>query len=117
MGMLGVAFGGMGSLLSGGNLLRIGFMAASAAGMYLLNGKKEKGEVARLEDLKVSSSSYGRGIPLVYGTMRCTGNMFWATEFEEKLKHINAKGKGGKKGSKKGTPYYEYHANFAMALC
>jgi len=115
--MLGVAFGGMGSLLSGSSLLKFGFMAASALGMYLFNGNKEKGEVARLDDLKVSSSSYGRGIPIVFGTMRVTGNMIWATDFEETLRYLSPKGKGGKKGEKKGTPYYEYHANFAMALC
>lgn len=114
--MLGM-LGGAGGLLSGGSLLKMGFMAASAAGMYLLNGKKEKGEVARLDDTKVSCSAYGRGIPLVYGTMRVTGNMFWATDFEERLRYMHPKGKGGKKGEKKGTPYYEYHANFAMALC
>lgn len=115
--MLGL-LGGAGGLLSGGSLLKMGFMAASAAGMYLLNGKKEKGEVARLDDTKVSSSAYGKGIPLVYGTMRVTGNMFWATDFEERLRYAHPKGKGdGKKGEKKGTPYYEYHANFAMALC
>lgn len=116
MAMLGVAFGGLGSLLSGASLLKMGFMAASALGMYLLNGKKEKGEVGRLQDLKVSSSTYGRGIPIVYGTMRVTGNMFWATDFVEVLKYMSPKPKG-KKGSKKGTPYYEYYANFAMALC
>lgn len=115
--MLGVAFGGLSSILSGASLLKIGFMAASAVGLYLLNGKKEKGEVARLSDLKVSSSSYGRGIPIVYGTMRVTGNMFWATDFDEVLKYSNPKNKGGKKGEKKSTPYYEYYANFAMCLC
>lgn len=114
---LGVAFGGLSSLLSGANMLKMGMMAASAIGMYLLNGKKEKGEIARLSDLKVSSSSYGRGIPIVYGTMRVTGNMFWATDFDEVLKYTDPKGKGGKKGEKKGTPYYEYYANYAMCLC
>lgn len=114
--MLGVLFGGAG-LLSGGGLLKMGMMAASALGMYLLNGNKEKGEIARLDDLKVSCSSYGRGIPVVYGTMRVTGNMFWATDFEEVLRYTDPKQKGGKKGEKKGTPYYEYFANFAMMLC
>lgn len=114
--MLGVLMGGSG-LLSGAGLLKMGFMAASALGMYLLNGNKEKGEIARLDDLKVSSSTYGRGIPICYGTMRVTGNMFWATDFEEQLKYASPKDKGGKKGEKKGTPYYEYHANYAMMLC
>lgn len=118
--MLGVLFGGAGSMLSGASLLKMGFMAASAVGMYIFGGKKEQGEVARLDDLKVSSSAYGRGIAIVYGTMRVTGNMFWATDFEEVLTYIGPKqGKGGsdKKGEKKGTPYYIYFANFAMCLC
>ncbi len=101
-------------LFAGGGLMKMGFLAASTAGAMLLNGNKEPS--GKLNDLKVSTSTYGRGIPLAWGTVRVTGNMFWATDFEQSIKWV-----GGKKGSdkkKKGAqPVYVYHANFAMALC
>lgn len=101
-------------LFSGGGLLKLGFLAASTVGSMLMNGSKEPS--GKLNDLKVSTSTYGRGIPLAWGTVRVTGNMFWATDFEQSIKWV-----GGKKGSdkkKKGAqPVYVYHANYAMALC
>ena len=33
-----------------------------------------------LADLSVSSATYGRPIPIIYGTMRVAGNMIWATD-------------------------------------
>ena len=106
----GLTGGGLGSVLLP--------LFASTVGMFLQPGQKE--EQGKLNDLKVSSSAYGEGIALVYGTMRVPGNMFWATEFEEEKHYINSKGKditGKKKDSKKGQPVYEYFGNFAMGLC
>jgi hypothetical protein len=119
---LGVAFGA--SALMGGLLPKIGLMAAGVALQFLFSSKKQQ-YVQRLSDLKVSSSSYGRGITICYGSWRCTGNMFWATDIEE-VKHIvgkKGKEKGdGKKGNKKvgkgqAQVVYKYYANFAMGLC
>ncbi|MEQ8307996.1 MAG: phage tail protein [Hoeflea sp.] len=111
-----------GSQLLGGALFKTAILGASIAGSMLLNGKKKP--VGKLNDVRVSSATYGRGIPYVWGTMRVTGNMFWATEFREEKKYITQKGKektGGKgeKKAKKGKaePVYTYYANFAMGLC
>lgn len=112
--MLGVAFSGAGMMSL---LPKIGMMAG---GMLLQSMSKKDQPTNRLNDLKVSSSAYGRGLPLVYGTMRCTGNMIWATDFEEKRHNTGKKGKekGDKKGDKgKAKVWYEYFANFAMAMC
>ena len=110
------------SLLSGGFFTKAAILGASVAGSMLLNGRKKP--VGKLNDLRVSSASYGRGIPVVWGTMRVTGNMFWATDFREKKVYMTQKGKEksgslGKKKSKKGKaqPMYKYYANFAMGLC
>jgi hypothetical protein len=113
--------GGSG-LLSGGGLMRVAILGASIAGSLLLNGRKKP--VGKLNDVRVSSSAYGRGIAKVWGTIRTTGNMFWATDFREEKYYMTQKGKEktGSKGemkAKKGkaTPMYRYYANFAMGMC
>ena len=113
--------GGSG-LLGGGFFTKAALLGASVAGSMLLNGRKKP--VGKLNDLRVSSSSYGRGIAKVWGTMRVTGNMFWATDFREEKIYMTSKGKEksgslGKKKEKKGKaqPMYKYYANFAMGLC
>jgi hypothetical protein len=118
MAMMAVGLGGAGGMLGGGGLLKMGIMGASMLGSFMGGGKKEENST-KLNDLKVSSSAYGQGIPLVYGTMRVTGNMFWATDFDEEKKYYK---KGGKKEvskgkkEKKAEEVYEYYANFAMGL-
>ncbi|QIV65749.1 putative tail protein [Mesorhizobium phage Cp1R7A-A1] len=118
--MLGVAFGSQ--LLGGGFMMKMAVMGASVAGSLLLKDKSSKNP-NKLNDLRVSSSTFGRGIPLVYGTMRVTGNMFWATDFREDHYYMTNKGKRveGKKGEKKekkgkAQEVYDYYANFAMGL-
>lgn len=98
---LAVGFGA--SMLSGGGLLKIGLLAASAVGSFLLSPKRNQ-NAGKLNDLRVSSSTYGKGISLVYGTIRAPGNMFWATDLVMKKKYVNSKGKdvtNKKLGSKK----------------
>jgi hypothetical protein len=87
---LGVAFGA--SALLGGLLPKVGMLAAGVALQFLFSSKKQQ-HVQRLSDLKLSSSSYGRGITICYGTWRCTGNMFWATDLQEEKHIIGKKGK------------------------
>jgi hypothetical protein len=108
----------LGGVTGGGVMSLMLPMFSSVIGMFMQPGQKD--EQGKLNDLKVSTSAYGQGIALVYGTMRVPGNMFWATEFEEKKRYISSKGKditGKKKDDKKGQPVYEYYANFAMGLC
>ena len=117
---LGVLFGSQ--LLGGGLFMKMAVMGASIAGSLLLKDKS-KPNPNKLNDLRVSSSTFGRGIPLVYGTFRVTGNMFWATEFREDRYFMTQKGKRveGKKGEKKekkgkAQEMFDYYANFAMGL-
>ena len=113
---LGVLFGAGGL---GGLLPKVGLMAAGMALNFAFSEKKQK-NAQKLQDLKVSSSAYGRGIPIVWGSMRCTGNMFWATDLIEKKRIVGKKGKSkpSKKVDKgKAEEIYEYYANFAMGLC
>ncbi|MBB5277791.1 hypothetical protein HNR26_003880 [Rhizobium rosettiformans] len=112
---------GASSLFSGAGLFKATILGASIAGSMIMNGRKKP--TGKLNDVRVSSASYGRGIPKIWGTMRVTGNMFWATDFREEKVYVTQKGKqksGGKgkmKGKKgKAQPVYKYYANFAMGL-
>ncbi|MBS3648873.1 phage tail protein [Pseudaminobacter sp. 19-2017] len=110
---LGVLFGGqlLGSAFAGKML-----MFGASVGASLLMRRKQEPQ-GKLNEVRVSSSSYGRTIPKCYGTIKVTGNLFWATDFEEKKRYIGKKqsSKGASKG--KAVEVYDYYANFAMALC
>jgi len=63
----------------------------------------------RLGELAVQTSSYGTGIPKIFGTLRVAGTVIWATDLREE------KSKSGGKGQPK-TVNYSYSASFAVAL-
>ena len=75
-------------------------------------------EGARLESLRVTSSTEGAVIPNVYGRMKIGGNIFWATDFLEKSTTTTqgGSGKGGGGGEVK-TTTYSYSCSFAVGLC
>lgn len=118
---LAVAFSPL--TLLGGLLPRVAMMAGGAALTYALGPKKDQNE-GRLQDLKVASSTYGRGITNLFGSMSVSGNIIWSTEIEEKKTYVGAKGKqkGSSLGSKlakkgKADVVWEYYGNFGVGLC
>ncbi len=103
LGAVGSAVGGpvgaaVGSILGG-------------IGDRLLFGARGRREGARLSDLAVQGSSYGEGLPRLYGTMRVAGQVIWSTGLVE-----TAKTSGGGKRSGGRTTTYSYAASFAVAL-
>ncbi|MGR6330422.1 phage tail protein [Sphingomonas sp. XXL09] len=64
----------------------------------------------RLTELAVQTSSYGTAIPRLFGRMRVSGTVIWATDLIEHRERV-----GGGKGSA-GTNRYSYSASFAVAL-
>lgn len=64
----------------------------------------------RLGDLSVQLSRYGQPIPRLFGTMRVSGSVIWATDLIED-RHKSGGGKGKPK-----TTSYSYSASFAVAL-
>lgn len=112
---LGIAFAGAAIGSSFGTMgAQIGWMIGTAAGALLMGNKGTNKE--QLQDLKVSTSTYGKGVNIVYGTMRVQSNMIWATDLvKRKNGKKDGKGKGG--GGKKGGTSYSYYANWASALC
>ncbi len=70
-----------------------------------------KGQLGpRLNDLKLQTSTYGTAIPKVFGTMRLSGTVIWATDLRE-TRQTSSNGKGQPK-----TTTYSYSASFAVAL-
>lgn len=90
----------------------IGGLVGSVLGGLLFPQEMPDQHGPRLSDLSITNSSYGIGIPKVWGTYKVSGNVIWAgpvTEHEEK----SSGGKGG------GPDYYEYTytQSFALSLC
>ncbi len=99
----------------------IGRTAGALAGQAIdqrLFGSKTRVEGARLADLDVQASTQGASIPRLYGRSRLTGQVIWATRFEEVVKREEQSGgKGGGGGSATEVTSYSYYGNFAVALC
>jgi hypothetical protein len=75
-------------------------------------------EGPRLTDLDVMASTEGAPIPRVYGRVRVTGEMIWATKLEEVVStDTDGGGKGGAGTSSTTETTYSYFANFAVGLC
>jgi hypothetical protein len=101
--------GGVAGFLVGGPLgASIGMTLGGMVGQTLF-GPTTQGP--RLNDLKVSASTYGKTIPEIYGTVRIGGNMLWTTGIRETSETRRA-GKGGPKQTT-----YSYDASFAMGMC
>lgn len=71
-------------------------------------------EGPRLTDLRVSSSTYGQPIPIIYGPEnRSSGNMIWTSGLIEKK---SKKKSGGKGGGGSETTEYSYSAHVAISI-
>jgi len=66
-------------------------------------------EGQRIDSLQLSDSAYGRPIPLVYGRMRCGGNLIWSDGLIEEKESKDAGGVW--------IDEYTYYGTFAMAFC
>ncbi|WCT77657.1 phage tail protein [Novosphingobium humi] len=73
-------------------------------------GTSSKRQGARLQDLSVTTSTYGAALPRHYGRMRVGGTIIWATDLSE---HSSTSG-GGK--GQPSTTTYSYTSSFAVAL-
>ncbi|GHE05464.1 gene transfer agent (GTA) protein [Defluviimonas sp. 20V17] len=105
LGLSGAAIGGMiGSTV--GSVIDSSLVASLAPGQRI--------EGARLDSLRITSSTEGAVVPRLYGRMRLGGNVIWATDFTETRNVTRAGGKGG--GPKVTTTEYVYTASFALGL-
>lgn len=78
---------------------------------------------ARMQDLRVQSSSYGAVIPMLYGKGRLAANVIWMRGFDEEVRtETQTVGGGGKGGGGGGSQTvtnvtYHYYADVAVGLC
>jgi len=123
LGAVGSAIGGSigGSILGFSSAAIGGFIGSSIGSVvdsWIVSSlaPAQRIEGARLDSLRMTSSTEGAVIPRLFGRMRIGGNVIWATDFREETNTTNqGGGKGG--GPKVTTTEYLYFASFAVALC
>jgi hypothetical protein len=115
---LGGALGGPVGAFIGG---RIGQAAGSFTDSRIFGGGGSRhSEGPRLSDLSVQTSTYGKMIPITYGTVRIAGNMIWSRPIKETetTTSSSAGGKGGGGGkATQTTTTYSYSVSLAIAIC
>ena len=95
----------------------LGRAAGAAAGYALdqkLFAKDRVIDGPRLDNARVLSSAEGSPIPKVYGRNRISGQIIWATRFEETSA---TQGGGSKSGNSASVTQYSYFGNFAVGIC
>ncbi len=128
--MATIALSGIGSFFGGSILPQFGLgtflgtqagLLAGGALDRLLFGDIKNSTISgyRLSDLSVQTSTYGKTIPIIYGTVRIAGNIIWSTPIREERHEHQEVASRTKTGPKTITPYliYSYYATFAIALC
>lgn len=124
--LVGGAVGGqVGSLAAGtfgwteATWSQIGWTSGVIAANYLFapDGPSVTQEGPRLDDLKVTTSTYGTHLPKVFGAYRIAGNIIWALPLDEtRHEETQESGKGGG-GSSSTTIWYTYTATWAVSFC
>jgi hypothetical protein len=109
--IIGTIVGAAAAYFTGGIAL-VGFGAAIGGALGSLLDPKEIIEGPRLEDLKVQVSTYGIGVPRLYGTERLGGNVIWSTDKLEIATDTEA-GKGGGPINRS----YKYYVHMTLLLC
>ena len=124
LGAVGSAIGGaFGGAILGFSGAAIGGFIGSTIGSVVDNwivsslAPAQRIEGARLDSLRITSSTEGAVIPRLYGRMRIGGNIIWATDFREETRTTSQGGGKGGGGGKVTTTEYLYFASFAVALC
>lgn len=76
-------------------------------------------EGARLENLAVQTSTYGKMLPILYGTVRIAGNIIWARPIKETrvTTTVSSGGKGSGSEVEQDQINYTYSVTLAIALC
>ncbi|MDD9910849.1 MAG: glycoside hydrolase/phage tail family protein [Ahrensia sp.] len=117
---VGTALGGA---LGGPVGAAVGRAAGAIAGSFIdqsLFGPEDRAVAGpRLESAQLLSSREGTAIPRIFGQARVSGEIIWATRFEEvqSTQTQTQGGKGGGGGQSTTVTSYAYYGNFAIALC
>ncbi len=100
---------------------QLGSLIGSGLGRAVGGSSKTHYEGARLETLSVQTSTYGRMIPIVFGTVRIAGNVIWSRPIREMATttttSTGGKGGGGGSSSSSSSTTYSYYVTLAIAVC
>lgn len=102
---IGAAVGGM---IGGTTGAQIGWLLGS----YISANDPANIPQQQIGDLRVQTSAYGAGIPIVFGKQRVAGNIIWAAD--KTTYSIKQGGKGGGANTPSATGY---KVDMAIALC
>jgi hypothetical protein len=110
---LGGVFGSLGAVIG----QAAGAIAGSLVDRAIVNALTPpvRHEGPRLTTTDMQASTEGSVVDRVSGRARVTGQVIWATRFEEEVTTEKSGGKGG--GPKVVTTTYSYFGNFAIGLC
>ncbi|WP_334174992.1 glycoside hydrolase/phage tail family protein [Pseudoxanthobacter sp.] len=106
---VGGLFGPLGAVIGGA----IGAVAGAAADQRLFGGTVRSGP--RLDSVAFQGGAEGASLPRIYGRMRLSGTVIWASQFVETASTATSGGKGV--SGTTGTTSYSYAANVAVAIC
>ncbi len=97
----------------------VGGIAGSFVDQALFGPGTKRIEGPRLKELQLLGSTEGAPIPKIYGRVRISGQVIWATRFNEvaTTRTQRSGGKGGTGRPKTKVTEYAYYANFAVGLC
>ena len=115
-------FGGIGFLgatISGAQIGgALGSLAGAAIDSALTPGRQVTRTGARLSDVSLQASSEGAAIPRVFGRLRLSGQVIWASRYKQTATttKTHSGGKGGPSATVTETDY-SYSISFAVGLC
>ncbi len=127
--MASIILSAAGSAAGAATGLPFGAQIGSMAGRYVggfIDSKINNGKLApihgsRLADLAVQNSTYGKMIPIVYGTVRIGGNIIWSQPIKEVITTSTSSAGGGGKGGggkvSQTSSSYSYFVDLAVAVC
>ncbi|MFC3180090.1 baseplate multidomain protein megatron [Cypionkella sinensis] len=111
---LGAGFGGTVLGLSGAVIGRaIGATVGRVIDQKLLGAGSEAVDVGRVDRFRVMGASEGAAIPRIWGRVRVSGQVIWASRFQENVTHSG----GGKGTPRPSSNSFSYSVSLAVALC
>lgn len=75
----GLGYASMGIMMG----MSIGWNVGVAVGSRIWGPEPSSQSGPRLDRLNIQSASYGENVPIVYGTVRLSGNVIWTAGFTE----------------------------------
>lgn len=115
----GAAIGGsIGGTLAGLSSVAVGRAVGATLGRLvdqrLLGQGAQAVETGRVDRFRLTGSGEGEAIAQLYGRMRLSGHVIWASQFKEEVA-VSGGAKGGPPKPK--TTRYSYSVSLAIALC